>query len=123
MEVGEIEGLLSQVVRAVDGESGDVKTVGVKVDGVELEIAGLKGEKTTPRGEAVGQTSMAHDKKFIQIEARPSKFESENQGGGEGQAKRRSNMAPAHITLTRWADWNRKLEKLMDSSSAKKMLT
>ena len=101
MEVEELKCLQNQVVGAVGGVSGDVKAVGVKVDGVELEIAGVKGEpvgtrklleKTHLRAEAVGQTSMARGKKFIQIEAWLLMFESGNQEGNEGQARRRNKI-------------------------------
>ena len=69
MEVEEIEGLLNQVVGAVDGVSGDVKAVGVKVDGGRTGDCWSerrtcwnqrKEEKTNLTVEAVEQTLMAH---------------------------------------------------------------
>ena len=110
-----------------------VRKVATKVDTFEEKVSATKKllEKTNSRVERVEGAIQEHAKKIQQMKEEMAKINAgvgladrltrrrktmeHDTGGGE-----RGQWTPSFISLNGWVDWDRKMETMMDSMTARK---
>ena len=114
----------------IENMETDVKRVVAKVDTIEEEVGATKKilEKTNSRVEKIEEAIQEHAKKSQQMEEEIAKM---NAGEAtERITRRRKAMGDKHkgqwssafIKLNGWVDWDKKMETMMDSANAGKIL-
>ena len=113
----------------------DVRRVVTKVDVIEEEVGAAEKlhEKTNMRVETVEEAIQEHAKKIQQMKEDLAKMNA-GVGPAERITRRRKTMendavekergqpTPSFIALNGWMDWDRKMETMMGSADARKLI-